>query len=223
MTKVQGPLSYKKKFFGWTKKKRELFIKSLSPKAALELRYCSDFWLRDKQIVNGDDWTTYLIMAGRGFGKTKAGAAWIKKCVENHKPINGRNDLYAICGPTHKDITQVMVPAIMAEFPPDQRPEFKSTVGELVFKNGAIAYCYSSETEIRGPNIQKAWVDELAKWWQPDEQFDTLKYAVRVGNPQILITTTPKKHIKTLRKLISQSLDESNKIIIVEGTSSENT
>lgn len=218
-----SPLHYKARFFKWKKKKREEFIKSLPPKAVLEFKYCSDFWLRDKQIVDGEDWRYYIIKAGRGFGKTKAGACWIKKCILNHKPINGRNDLYAICGPTHKDIVQVMVPAIMAEFPPDQRPEYKATIGELIFKNGAIAYCYSSETEIRGPNIQKAWVDELAKWWQPDEQFETLRYAVRVGDPQILITTTPKKTIKTLRNLIGKSLEDPDKYILVEGSSFENT
>lgn len=217
------PLAYKKRFFGWSKKKREEFIKALSPKALLELRYCTDFWLRDKQIISEGEWRYWLIQAGRGFGKTKAGAGWIKKCVENHQPVNGRHDLYAICGPTHKDITQVMVPAIMAEFAPHERPEYKATVGELVFKNGAIAYCYSSETEIRGPNIQKAWVDELAKWYKPDEQFETLEYAVRIGSPQILITTTPKKHIKTLRKLLAKSLEKPEDIIIVNGSSMENT
>lgn len=217
--------NWKKKFERWSPKRREAFLKSLSPRAALALRYYSDFWLREKQIVEGDDWRVYLIKAGRGFGKTKAGACWMKKCVLNHEPINGRHDLYAMCGPTHPDIVKVMVPALLNEFSPDERRKisWNKTEGTLTFPNGAIIYCYSSETEIRGPNISKAWVDELAKWWQADEQYEIFKYAVRIGTPQILITTTPKKIIRTIKDLIAKHLTDPDKYVIVEGSSFENT
>lgn len=220
-----NPMHWKSRFFSWSKKKQSDFIQSLPPAAALSLRYCSDFWLRDKQIVDRDDWRVYVIKAGRGFGKTKAGACWMKKCIENHEPVSGRHDLYAMCGPTHADVVKVMVPALMNEFGPDERRkiQWNKTEGTLMFPNGAIVYCYSSETEIRGPNIAKAWVDELAKWWNADEQYEIFKYAVRIGEPQILITTTPKKNIKTLRQLISKNLEDPAKYVIVEGSSFENT
>ena len=106
-------LKFKKRFFKMSKKKRHEFIASLTPQEALALFFCTDFWLREKQIVDdGDWWRFWIIKAGRGFGKTIAGAEWIKKWVEKHEPIQGRHDIYAICGPTYKDVTQVMVPAI---------------------------------------------------------------------------------------------------------------
>ena len=220
-----NPMAYKKRFLEWGSKRRKAFFESLSPAAALELKYCSDFWLRDKQIVDGDDWLYWIIKSGRGFGKTKAGACWMKKCIERHQPINGRHDLYAVVGPTHKDVVQVMVPAILAEFSPIDRKKinWNKTDGVITFPNGAIVYSYSSETEIRGPNISKCWCDELAKWWNPDEQFETMEYAVRLGDPQILITTTPKKTIKTLRRLISKTQEDSKQYVLVEGDAFENT
>lgn len=222
---IFNPMDYKIRFLNWSEPRQRSFLKSLSPHAALVLKYTSDFWLRDKQIVDGDDWRFYIIKAGRGFGKTKAGACWMKKCILKHQPADGRHDIYAMCGPTHKDVVQVMVPALMNEFDPTTRKKIKwnKTDGVLEFPNGAIVYCYSSETEIRGPNISKCWCDELAKWWQPDEQFETMRYAVRIGQPQILITTTPKKSLKTLRALVNKNLEDPERYVIVEGSSYENT
>ena len=222
---ANDPLRFKSRFFSWSKVKQSKFLQTLDPKAAQILKYTSDFWLREKQVVHDGDWRFWIIKAGRGFGKTKAGACWMKKCILNHQPIDGRDDIYAICGPTHKDITQVMVPALINEFPPAERKkiQWNKTDGVIKFPNGAIAYSYSSETEIRGPNVSKAWVDELAKWWNPDEQFTTLRYAVRIGTPQIVITTTPKKTIRTIRSLVLSSINEPEKYVLVEGDSFENT
>jgi len=218
-------MAYKKRFFEWGPKRRRAFFESLSPQSAMTLKYCSDFWLRDKQIVEGDDWLYWIIKSGRGFGKTKAGACWLKKCIDKHQPIGGRHDLYAVVGPTHKDVVQVMVPAILAEFPPSERKkiQWNKTDGVIIFPNGAIVYSYSSETEIRGPNISKCWCDELAKWWNPDEQFETMEYAVRIGDPQILVTTTPKKTIRTLRRLIAKTLEDPEQYVLIEGSAFENT
>jgi predicted phage terminase large subunit-like protein len=219
------PMAWKKRFFGWGPKRQRAFLESLPSASALMLKYCSDFWLRDKQIVDGDNWLYWIIKSGRGFGKTKAGCCWMKKCIEKHEPIAGRHDLYAMVGPTHKDVVQVMVPALLAEFPPTERKriQWNKTEGVLIFPNGAIVYCYSSETEIRGPNISKCWCDELAKWWNPDEQFEIMEYAVRIGDPQILITTTPKKTIRTLRRLIAKALEDPEQYVLVEGDAFENT
>ena len=197
----------------------------MTPKAAAQLRYTSDFWLRDNQIIHdrfqtgtnkGLYWRYYLIRAGRGFGKTKAGACWIKKCVSNGATA------IAICGPTHRDVSQVMVPAIQAEYPPGEKPEYFESRGEIRFKSGAVAYCYSSETEIRGPNVEKCWCDEIAKWPTPDESLDTLGNAVRIGNPQILITTTPNRKIKILRKLQNDSLVPDSNVVLICGNTFDN-
>ena len=220
-----NPMAFKKRFFEWSTRRQKAFFESLTPQAALALKYTSDFWLRDKQIVNEEDWLYWIIKSGRGFGKTKAGACWMKKCILKHQAVGGRHDLYAMVGPTHKDVVQVMVPALLAEFPPTERKkiQWNKTEGVLIFPNGAIVYCYSSETEIRGPNISKCWCDELAKWWNPDEQFETMEYAVRLGDPQILITTTPKKTIKTLRRLIAKTLEDPEQYRLIEGDAFENT
>lgn len=172
------------------------FINKLTPAAAKYFRYETDLMLRQEQIVPAD-WKGryYVAMTGRGFGKTKMGAHWIKTkaCQQKSKKAE-----LAIVGPNYKDLEEVMVTAILDEFPPDNKPRYISgNKSKIVCQNGVQILCFTSEQEKRGGNFSKIWCDELDKWnssipEKAEKSFEVLNYALRKGQAQFLITTTPK-------------------------------
>ncbi len=213
----------REKFHSLTLEEKNAFIASLSLKKRKELRYEPYFWLRDKQIVPDGTWRYCFIKAGRGFGKTKMGAAWVKMLVEENP---GKEGFMVIVGPTHGDVSKVMVPAIMDEFPQDQKPIYVEQKGEIRFTNGSLIYCFSSDQEVRGPNPLYVWCDELCKWNEGlphkiQEAFDTLDFAVRKGEAKFLITTTPKP-FPIFRKWQEQARDGNPLVVMVEGSMQEN-
>jgi phage terminase large subunit-like protein len=142
-----------------TQEERSAFIESLEPATRHYLLFNAlDLFLHAKQIITGDDWRYFLFQGGRGTGKSVAGSAWIAKQVNN-----GFMSL-AIVAPTYKDLTLTMIPAIKAWFPKDSQPVYHSTEHTLTFSTGCICYCFTSQEETRGYNIQRAWCDELARW-----------------------------------------------------------
>lgn len=217
----EPPPSLRARFRALTKEQRQKLVESLGPEEALALRYDSDLWLRDNQIIDGDDWRYMLVKAGRGFGKTKLGACWIKKCVER-----GSTAL-AICGVTHNEVYNVMVPAICAEFSPLDRPIPNKHSNTVEFPHtsrfaGVTIYVYTSDRDIRGPNIEKLWCDELGQWFNADERFNNGNIAVRLGKPQTLITTTPNRQTGTIRKLSLQAKEASSNVRLIEGSTFDN-
>jgi len=180
------------KFQSFNINEKKAFINKLTPEEKEILYQFPELFLYDKQIITGDDWRYYILLCGRAFGKTYAGSGWIYR-----KILDGAKTL-AICGPTYGDMFGVMVPAICSWLPPNKKPFYNQKDHTLKFYNGATVWCYSSDTEVRGPNIEYLWCDEVCKWNDsiPDkvkERFEILDYAVRVGNsPQTIITTTPK-------------------------------
>lgn len=170
------------------------FISKLSPAAFEQFRYFSDITLRDKQIVPSS-WNGryYIAMCGRGWGKSKMGAYWIKTLVyAKQKGI-------AIVAPNYKDLEEVMVRAIQDEFTPAHKPKYLGgNKAKFICHNGIEILCYTSEQEIRGGNFSAIWCDELAKWCDSkqdkvEERFQVLDFACRKGKAQFLITTTPKE------------------------------
>jgi phage terminase large subunit-like protein len=156
-----------------------------------------DLFLFDKQIIpDTTDWIYYLLRCGRSFGKSYAGSAWIAKKIRKGAKIIG------LCGPTYDDVSKIMVPAILAWFLPTELHEtpYNHQTHTISFTNGAKIYCYTSEKEIRGPNLEYLWCDEICQWAdeQPEKiktRFEDIARAVRVGTyPQIIITSTPKPH-----------------------------
>ena len=178
---------------------QERFLNDLSEVALLVLPYLFEFWALEHQLPPSGDWRTWVIMGGRGAGKTRAGAEWVRSEVEGARPLDpGRSQRVALVGETIEQVREVMVfgeSGILACSPPDRRPEWQAGRKRLLWPNGAIAQVFSAhEPEgLRGPQFDAAWVDELAKWKKAEMTWDMLQFALRLGdNPRQCVTTTPK-------------------------------
>jgi phage terminase large subunit-like protein len=175
------------------------FIGGLSKEALLALPWMFEFWALPHQLPPEGAWKTWVIMGGRGAGKTRAGAEWVRAEVEGSRPLDaGRSRRVALVGETVDQVREVMVfgeSGILACSPPDRRPEWEAGRKRLVWPNGAVAQVFSAhEPEgLRGPQFDAAWVDELAKWKRGEEAWDQLQFALRLGaHPRQVVTTTPR-------------------------------
>jgi hypothetical protein len=148
---------------------------------------------RASQMPPEGEWTRWFLMAGRGFGKTKAGAEWVRSLAEN-----GQARRIALVGPTAADVRDVMVEGvsgIMAISKPSFRPDYQPSLGRIVWPNGVVASCFSADEpeRLRGPQHDAAWIDEPGAWRYGREAYDMLMFGLRLGDhPQVCITTTPR-------------------------------
>ena len=130
-----------------------------------------------------------MALAGRGFGKTEAGAQWIRERVK------GGARSIALVAETQKDLEEVMVARIIAVHPPDEAPSVRFKPVRMIWPNGAIALGYNGTepNQLRGPEFDTAWVDELAKYRYARETWDMLQFTMRSGDdPRAFVTTTPR-------------------------------
>lgn len=146
-----------------------------------------------------------MIDAGRGFGKTRAGAEWVRQQV-----YAGRQRI-ALIGETYKDLVEVMCfgdSGLASVFPPHEKPKITSNPNvQVIFHTGAVALGYNATqpAQLRGPQFDAAWCDELAKWKKARETWDMLQFGLRLGErPQCLVTTTPRP-IPVLREILKES------------------
>ncbi|WP_417733550.1 DNA-packaging protein [Roseovarius sp.] len=175
----------------------------------MALPYLFEFWALNHQIAPEGDWRTWVIMGGRGAGKTRAGAEWVRAQVEGARPLDkGRCQRLALVGETIDQVREVMVfgeSGIMACSPPDRRPEWQATRKRLIWPNGATAQVFSAHDPegLRGPQFDGAWVDELAKWKKARETWDMLQFGMRLGDdPRVCVTTTP-RNVGVLKELLA--------------------
>nr|WP_300549418.1 terminase family protein [Roseovarius sp.] len=185
------------------------FLDALSDGELMALPYLFEFWALDHQIAPEGDWRTWVIMGGRGAGKTRAGAEWVRAQVEGARPLDkGRCQRLALVGETIDQVREVMVfgeSGIMACSPPDRRPEWQATRKRLIWPNGATAQVFSAHDPegLRGPQFDGAWVDELAKWKKARETWDMLQFGMRSGDdPRVCVTTTP-RNVGVLKELLA--------------------
>lgn len=214
---------------------QEAFLNSLTDQEAEKLLFDWTFNARPKQLEGFEDrlWGFWLILAGRGFGKTRTGAEWVRDQVETQ----GKRRI-AIIAPTGADLRDVIVEGesgILAVCPPDNRPQYEPTKRRVTWPNGAIATLYSAEEpeRLRGPQHDAIWMDEIAGWANGNAEtiqrtWDMAMFGLRLGtNPQVCITTTPKPiplvqmFIKWSKDTKRQS-DPSTRIKITTGSSYEN-
>jgi phage terminase large subunit-like protein len=165
-------------------------------------------WGRPAQLPPKGDWRNWLLMAGRGYGKTRAGAEWVHYLAEEA-------DLrIALVGPTEDEVRSVMVEGssgLLGCAPDDMRPEWEPSRGLLTWPSGSQAFVYSGANPegLRGPEHDYAWCDEIAKWAYPDAAWDNLMFGLRRGRwPRALATTTPRP-IALLRRLLAGGVAQS--------------
>ncbi|MGB1235067.1 MAG: DNA-packaging protein [Planktomarina sp.] len=177
---------------------QKAFLDSLEDGELAALEWMFEFWAFEHQVPPQGDWRTWMIMGGRGAGKTRAGAEWIRTQVEGSKAADsGRCKRIALVAETYDQARDVMVfgdSGILACSPPDRRPTWIATKRMLEWPNGATAQVFSARDPdaLRGPQFDCAWVDELAKWPNADRAWDMLQFGLRLGDhPQQLVTTTP--------------------------------
>ncbi|HSI42394.1 MAG TPA: terminase family protein [Xanthobacteraceae bacterium] len=160
----------------------------------------------------GGDWTVWLVLGGRGAGKTRAGAEWVRGMALGRPPYTDRPaGRIALVAETMADVREVMVEGVsglLAVHPRNERPRYEPTRRRLEWPNGAIAQGFSAEDpeSLRGPQFDAAWCDELAKWRYAEAAFDMLQFGLRLGaNPRQVVTTTPRP-TALLRRLIADPL-----------------
>ncbi len=174
------------------------------------LPYLWRFWAYPHQLPPEGAWRSWVVLGGRGAGKTRAGAEWVRAQVEGPRPLSpGACHRIALVGETLDQAREVMVfgeSGIIACCPPDRRPVWQATRRTLVWPNGAEAQVFSASDpdSLRGPQFDGAWVDELAKWKKGQAAWDMLQFALRLGDdPRQVVTTTPQP-VAVLRNLLKR-------------------
>lgn len=150
-------------------------------------------WAHDGQLAPPGDWPLWIIRAGRGFGKTRAGAEWVSGIARTTPDAR-----IALVAANDSDGMRVMIEGpsgLIAVARADESPRWRHSLRELHFDSGAVATLFSAEApgNLRGPQHDAAWCDELAKWRNGDAAWDNLMLGMRKGeHPRVLVTTTPR-------------------------------
>ena len=174
----------------WPEARRATWLAKLSREEAGALRWSWAFWGRPEQHAPKGDWRTWLLLAGRGFGKTRAGAEWV-----NEQALAQAGCRIALLGRTAADVRDVMIThGVLVVGDPDKRPTYEPSKRRLTWPNGSMATCFSAEEpdQMRGPQYHRSWIDELAAF-QYTDAYDQLQLGLRLGDrPRCVITTTPR-------------------------------
>lgn len=193
-----------------SEEERQKKLDALSAAEKATLKYHWKFWARPDQLCpEGEDWSTWMILAGRGWGKTRCGSETIRQWVEGKTPLaKGICSRIALVAETAADARDVMVEGesgLLACSPKDFKPIYQPSLRKLTWPNGATAHLYNAvePDQLRGPQHDGAWCDELAKWRYAQATWDQLQFGLRLGeNPRAIITTTPRP-IPVVREVIA--------------------
>lgn len=185
------PRSFRSLLKGKSRAQIAAALQALPDKQALTLMHdWHGIWAREQQLPPPGDWRTWLINAGRGFGKTRVGA-------EEARAASDRYPILHLAGPTSADVRDIMVEGesgILSVSPNWNRPAYEPSKRRLTWPNGSRALLFSADEpdRFRGPQCYWAWCDELAAWRYPDA-WDQLQFGLRLGShPQCVVTTTPR-------------------------------
>lgn len=205
-------------------KEREQEIARLTDIERKEIRYHWRLWARPEQLAPPGEWQCWLISAGRGFGKTRSGAEWVRRFVKGRPEAR-----VALVGATHNEARAVMVEGesgLLSICPPDRMPLFEPSLKRLTWPNGAQAFLYSAaEPEsLRGPQHHAIWCDEIAKWDRASDRatraWDNLTMGLRLGErPRLLATTTPRA-VPLMQRLLAR--ESSGEVAVTRGTTHDN-
>lgn len=202
---------------------RAAMLQAMPPEQRRETMWNWDVWGRTAQKPPRGDWRTWLIMAGRGFGKTRAGSEWVRQQADTNPQAR-----IALVGASLGEARAVMVEGesgLLSVCPPHRRPLFEPSLRRITWPNGAQAQLYSAaEPEsLRGPQHSHAWCDEIAKWDNASERaiaaWDNLLLGIRLGDhPRILATTTPRA-VPLMRRLLAEPPED---LVVTRGSTEEN-
>ena len=203
---------------------RFAFLSELSETERRTMQGHWPFWARDGQLPPTGDWRTWLVCAGRGFGKTRTGAEWVRNVA--HGDPQARIALVASSLSEARAVLVDGESGIMAVHRHGKRPLFESSLRRIVWPNGAQAVLYSAgEPEsLRGPQHSHAWCDEIGKWDNASERavnaWDNLMLGLRLGdNPRALATTTPRA-VPLVQRLFAEA--EAGDAILTRGSTADN-
>jgi len=177
----------------------------IAPDDAETLRRAWPLWRARHQTPPDGAWRTWLLLGGRGSGKTRAGAEWVREAAES-----GRAGRIALVAPTFELAREVMIEGpsgLRMIAAPDSRPRYVASRHRLEWPNGAIAAVFSAEDpdSLRGPQHSLAWGDEFCAWSEPQAALDMLRLGLRVGDaPRCMLTSTPRP-IAALRRLMAET------------------
>lgn len=198
------------------------FVEGLSDTEVTEWAFDWQTWARANQLAPVGDWRVWLVMAGRGFGKTRLGAEWVRRVAETDPEAR-----IALVGSSLHEARSVMVEGesgLLSIGVPWRRPIFESSVRRLTWPNGAQAFLYSAaEPEaLRGPQHSHAWCDEIAKWDNMSNRalstWDNLLMGLRLGNdPRLVATTTPRPV-----PLVARIMADHEDVVVTRGTTFDN-
>jgi len=184
---------------GLSEPDRRAVLGDLSPEQLQVLQHHWPMWARPDQLPPIGDWRTWLLLGGRGSGKTRSAAEWVRGEVEA-----GRRRALGIIGPTADTLRRDVVQGesgLLAIAPPGFLPQHEPSQRRVIWPNGAVAYLLSSEEpdRIRGLNLDSAWGDEITSWQAPEGCWSNLQLALRISGPKgdapaAVVSTTPKRH-----------------------------
>lgn len=205
-------------------KVRTKLVGRLSRGEKNDFDYLWDYTARDEQLPPPGDWRVWMIMAGRGFGKTRAGAEWVRMIADENPDAR-----IALISSSLAEARAVMVEGesgLLAICRPHHRPHFEPSLHRIRFTNGAQAQLFSAaEPEsLRGPQHSHAWCDEIGKWPLAHERatrcWDNMLLGLRLGkDPRVIVTTTPRA-VPLVQRLVGQQ--DSGEIAITRGSTQDN-
>lgn len=200
------------------------FVKAMDKQERNAWRWHWALWARPQQLAPPGDWRTWLILAGRGFGKTRAGAEWVRAIAERDGEAR-----IALVAASLAEARAIMVEGesgLRQISEPHLRPRFESSLRRLTWPSGAQATLYSSAEpdSLRGPQHSHAWCDEIAKWdhssGRATSAWDNLLMGLRLGDdPRVVATTTP-RDVPLLRHILEETADGA--LAVTRGTTFDN-
>ncbi|MFY9349976.1 MAG: terminase family protein, partial [Sphingobium sp.] len=196
---------------------RAALLARLDADGAARLGWDWRFQARPTQLPPPGDWRVWLMMAGRGFGKTRAGAEWVRGIAEADPAAR-----IALVGATLGEARAVMVEGVsgvLSVAPWWARPDYAPALRRLTWPNGAVAMLFgAAEPEsLRGPQFSHGWADEIAKWASGAAAWDNLMMGLRIGDaPRVLATTTPRP-VPLVRRLVA-----ADGVVVTGGRTADN-
>lgn len=172
---------------------------------------------RPNQIAPPGDWGIWVALSGRGYGKTEAGAQWVRE-----QEAAGVKSI-ALIAETQKDLEEVMVARLLSIYPENERPHVRYKPVRITWPSGCVALGYNGTepNQLRGPEFEAAWIDELAKYRYAQQTWDMLQFCMRVGDhPKQFITTTP-RNIPIIKELVGRAA-RGDGVVVTRGKTADN-